>query len=235
MAERSAKGRRSLAPDFQVFIAIGGLVVLVVGAVAIGLALVITLDAGTDRAERQARYVAAIDMAALYAKAIANDERGYLMSGNREFLEEIEERTASARAAFAEAVGAAAANQRGVIASARDGFEEWLDAVHAGLAAYEVGRTETAVETSLGQTRALRKAYEEQLAFARRVAATDYSAAIQAVTAVESGSFVVLLTYLVGALTAGTWVGVWVVRRIMRPAYSLLRVFTPPSDSPDPT
>jgi len=99
--------------------------------------------------------------AALTAKGIANDERGFLMTGNGRFIEEADRRVQRARASFA--VSAAAASGRGqqdAVAEARAGFERWVSAVRREFAAFRSGDRRGPTAASLGPNRALRKRYE---------------------------------------------------------------------------
>jgi methyl-accepting chemotaxis protein len=95
-------GRHRLASDVQVLIGVGSLLALL--AVAVGLAVILIVsfeDDATGDARRHVLYATAINEAALSAKGIANDQRGFLLSGNPEYLGEIRARTTEARSAFA--------------------------------------------------------------------------------------------------------------------------------------
>lgn len=77
---------RRLTPDLQVLVGIGGLLGLVAAAVLVAVLLIVGLrNDATALASRQVAYANAVDTAALNAKGIANDERGFLMSGRAEF------------------------------------------------------------------------------------------------------------------------------------------------------
>src|SRR5262245_13013790 len=86
--------------DVKVLAAVASLVVLLVIAVAIAITLVVTIGHNASQAERQARFTDAVKAAALHAKGIANDERGYLISGYTEFLAQKDGRVELALAAF---------------------------------------------------------------------------------------------------------------------------------------
>ena len=89
---------------------------------------------------------------------IANDQRGFLLGGNPEYLGEIRTRTDEARAAFTSASNyAAGAAQREAVRESRAGFERWLRVLHEDIAAYRSGSHEQAIAASLGSTRQLRK------------------------------------------------------------------------------
>src|SRR5687767_3162436 len=160
------RGRVRLASDVQVLIGVGSLVALLAVAVGIAVFLIVSLeDDATNVSHRHVQYATAIHEAALSAKGIANDQRGFLLSGNPEYLDEIETRSAEARSAFAlagtYAVGAA---QRDALEEARFGFERWLRALQVDIRAFQRGFKERAIDASLGATRELRKIYEQSLA-----------------------------------------------------------------------
>ena len=134
-------------------------VVAIAGSIVI---LGLSGDASAE-VERQVRHAIAVDDAALHAKGIANDQRGYLLSGNEQFLATIAARTELARIAFEEAERTADGGQRDAVMRAREGFEEWIGSMSQTLAMYRAGDVEAAVDHSLGEGRELRKAYEEAL------------------------------------------------------------------------
>jgi methyl-accepting chemotaxis protein len=108
-------------------------------------------------------YLNSLHNIGLTAKATANDERGYLLTGDAEFLTEIEERLAKVDGYLEDARAAATADQ----GSDLDELEAGLDAWSAGLTAeFELYAVDPAAGTALafGTTRDLRKGYEEILA-----------------------------------------------------------------------
>lgn len=227
---RSGGGRlglsRRLTPDLQVLVGLGGLLGLVAAAVLVAVLLIVGLrNDATELAGRQVEYASAVDTAALSAKGIANDERGFLMSGRVEFLQQIEDRTAAARSAFdAAALQASDGPQRRAVDEARAGFERWMDALSAELATFQRGNHQAAVRASLGSTRALRKNYEASLARAGALGHRAIEAATSSMWASSSRSVAILLVYLLVALVAGLGVMLWIVRTILRPAHTLLRL-----------
>jgi len=58
--------------------------------------------------DRAVPYADSVAAAALTAKGIANDERGFLMTGNGRFIEEADRRVQRARASFAASAAAGA-------------------------------------------------------------------------------------------------------------------------------
>ena len=121
-------GRLRLASDVQVLIGVGSLLALLAVAVGVAVFLIVSLeDNATNLSNRHVQYATAIHEAALSAKGMANDQRGFLLSGNTEFLAELEVRTAEARSAFDSASGnAVEASEVEAAAQARSEFERWL-------------------------------------------------------------------------------------------------------------
>ena len=79
--------RVPVAPDMRVLAAIAGLLILVVVGITIAVWLILDLRRATvDFTEREVEYAAAVGDIALISKTLANDERGYLISGSDEFL-----------------------------------------------------------------------------------------------------------------------------------------------------
>jgi methyl-accepting chemotaxis protein len=175
-------------------------------------------------AERQVRYAILVDDAALNGKAIANDERGFLLSGSEEFLAQIEVRTRLAREAFTAAAQAADAAERSALNEARVGFERWLTALESDVAAYRSGDRVAPLAATLGSTRDLRKAYEASLAEAQALAEHGVARATSAVSDSSTRSVAILLAYLVVAVTVGLLVMIWTLRAVLQPSYALLRI-----------
>lgn len=216
-------GRHRLASDVQVLIGIGSLLALL--AIAVGLAVILIVsfeDAATQDAHRHVLYTTAIHEAALSAKGIANDQRGFLLSGSPEYLSEIRTRTAEARSAFVLAASyAVGASQNEAVGESRAGFERWLLALNGDIAAYRRGFREKAIEESLGSTRQLRKTYEQSLAHAYAVGVRSVESATSSLSSSASRSVTTLVTYLAFALALGVGVALWVVRALLRPAFTL--------------
>ena len=231
---RASGGLRDVALDVKVLIGVASLVMLLVIAIVIAVVLVVTVGNNATTAERQARYTAAVNAAALQAKALANDERGYFISGDLEFAQQMDARIELARAAFVSAAEAANPEQRAILGNARDGFERWLAAVEAEIAVYQAGGEEAAIETSLGPTRTLRKAYEGWLSDAAALGVVGFQDATTAVSNASTFSVILLLGYLVLAVAIGVAIALWVVRTVLRPAYALVRLLGDP-DEPEPT
>src|SRR5687767_11022672 len=92
-----------LPSSAHVVAGVGGLVALLAIAVVVALVLVVELRDATARADADVAYASSIQVAALNAKALANDERGFLISGDRQFVEQMTPRIETVRSAFDDA------------------------------------------------------------------------------------------------------------------------------------
>lgn len=200
-----------VAPDVRTWAAAGTSLVLMAVGILIAVLFISRIGSdATDLTERQVRYATALSGAALNAKAIANDERGFLLSGNEEFLVQIDVRTEVARDAFLQAINAVDGAQRQRILEAYEAFELWLVAMEDGLAQYQAGDRDGAQAASLGPTRELRKSYEAMLSTAGLIQSGIPSPTASVSASVAWGT-VVLLGFLVAATAIGLLVTTWAV------------------------
>ena len=129
----ASAGKQRLGSHVQVLVGVGSLLALL--AVAVGLAVVLIVsfeDEATNDTQRDVLYATAIHEAALSAKSIANHQRGFLLSGDQEFLDEIRVETDVGRSAFIAAASyASTASQREAVRESRAGFERWVEVVNA--------------------------------------------------------------------------------------------------------
>ena len=215
-------GRHRLASDVQVLIGVGSLLALLAVAVGLSVILIVSFeDDATDDAQRHVLYANAIHEAALHAKSIANHQRGFLLSGNPEYSGEIRTETAEARSKFTLAESYADESQLSSVRKSRAEFERWLRTMQGDLAAFRRGEREQAIQASLGSTRQLRKTYEQSLAHAYALGVRSIESATSSLSASATRSVTILLTYLAIALVIGVAVALWVVRAILRPAFTL--------------
>ena len=216
-------GRHRLASDVQVLIGVGSLLALLAVAVGLAVFLIVLFEGdATDDAQRHVLYATAIHEAALSAKSIANHQRGFLLSGDSEFLDEIRTETAIARSKFTLAASYAVdASQREAVRESHTGFERWLPALSSDIAQYRRGSRQEAIEASLGPTRQLRKTYEQSLAHAYALGVRSIESSTDSLSSSATRSVTLLLTYLAIALVLGVAVAIWVVRAILRPALTL--------------
>jgi methyl-accepting chemotaxis protein len=215
--------RHRLASDVQVLIGVGSLLALLAVAVGLAVLLIVSFKGdATGDASRHVRYANAIHEAALSAKGIANDQRGFLLSGNPEYLNEIRERTTEARSAFTLAESYAVdAEHRDALDQSRAGFEHWLGALNGDIAAFRRGAREEAIGASLGSTRELRKIYEASLRHAYALGVRSIDSSTDSLSSSATRSVTFLLAYLALALVIGVAIALWVVRAILKPAFTL--------------
>ena len=86
---------------------------------------------------------------------------------------------------------------------------------------YRRGERERAIQASLGPTRQLRKIYEQSLADTYALGVRSIDSATNSLSSSASRSVTALLTYLAVALVLGVALALWVVRAILRPAFTL--------------
>jgi methyl-accepting chemotaxis protein len=203
-----------MRPSTSTILGIAGVIALLVVSTIVGSIVILGMGGqASAEAERQIRHAIAVDDAALHAKGIANDERGFLLSGNEQFLGTITARTELARLAFEEAVRTADDGQRPDIALAQEGFEAWIDAVSGTLAMYRAGNNEEAVAQSLGRARELRLEYEDALIQADAHAVGTMRSARGSTETTWSWSVGVLIGYMLIVIAIGVALAVAVLRR----------------------
>jgi len=101
------RGLDRLPLHIQLVTLIGGLVVLVALCGAVAVALVVKLGDDGERLADRSAYTENIAAAALDAKSVANDERGYLITGEEHFRLEAERGISDATTQFRAATAAA--------------------------------------------------------------------------------------------------------------------------------
>jgi methyl-accepting chemotaxis protein len=211
---------------FQVLLGVGGLLALLAASMLVAIFLVVGLKHDETRLDdRDVPYASAAATAALNAKGIANDQRGFLLTGDPKFIDEADRRISDARAAFAAAANEAAdPTQLVAVNQAHAGFERWVQAVHGEFAAFQSGDRRGAITASLGPDRALRKTYEQSLARAQALAASSIQSARSSVAAASSRSVTILVACLLVALAIGVGVAFWLVRSIAMPVARLVAI-----------
>jgi methyl-accepting chemotaxis protein len=124
-----------------------------------------------------APHAAALSDAAVEAKGAANDERGFLMTGDASFKDDVGSKSESVHKLLATARKYAPdADHVAETDKITAQFDAWLKAVEGEFALYETDR-DAAIERALGENRDLRKTYEESLTALITEAAKDVSAA----------------------------------------------------------
>ena len=206
----------------------GGLLALVLFSTVAALYVVIGMSHDQARiTDRELSYGEAVDAAALQAKGVANDERGFLLSGDAKFLAEAERRIGSARSAFGTAQEVAATpQQHAAAAGALAGFERWVSAVHREVADFKSGDRRLAIDASLGESRTLRKAYEGSLTEAQELDVAQIASSRQTMDAESSRSIHALSVFLGCALLVGVLISAWLVRAIAVPVARLVALLS---------
>jgi hypothetical protein len=123
---------------FQAWLGVGSLLGLLAASMLIAIVVVVSLKADERHLnDRDVPYASAVAVAALNAKGIANDQRGYLLTGDAWFIHEADRRISDARAAFAAAATAAVdPAQRQAVNDAHAGFERWVQAMRGEFATF---------------------------------------------------------------------------------------------------
>ncbi|MDO5697262.1 MAG: methyl-accepting chemotaxis protein [Dermatophilus congolensis] len=128
-----------------------------------GLAIVRLGDVASvgERIQTGMSALISIEDAAVTAKAIANDERGFLLTGDKEFTDEIAERRVKVDALLDTAAqGVPTAEHREQIEKLRGEIHAWNKALDAEFALFATDRP-AATEAALETNRKLRKTYED--------------------------------------------------------------------------
>jgi methyl-accepting chemotaxis protein len=220
----------------QVAVAVGGVLALLAASVLVAVLLVEGIKHDQARLnQRDVPYATGVAAAALSAKAIANDERGFFISSDARFIDEFNRRVEAARAGFSTSANAVVGTaQRQAVQEARTGFERWVATVRGEFAMFRAGDRRGAIAASLGPDRALRKRYEASLARAQALGASAIHSGESSVAAASSRSVVILLACLLIGLAVGCAVAFWVVRTILRPVYAVLKLVSEPGKSSSP-
>lgn len=191
--------------------------VLTASIVVVVLSLVGLSKDQAELRDRNVPYAVAIATAALNAKGMANDERGYLISGDREFLEELDQRLINVRTAFAAAATSADGDRQADAAfRAHAAFERWVSAIQAQFETYQAGRREAATKAALGRGRQLRKNYEAMLVDTQSVALTALQRRNNPLA--SSAWVAILLASLLFVFVLCAVLTLWVARGLPAPA-----------------
>jgi methyl-accepting chemotaxis protein len=219
--DRRARGR--VPVGLQVKVAAGGLLALLAVSMGVAILLFVGLDQDqTHLNDRDLPYDSAINEAALNAKAVANDQRGFLLSGDLRYFEEANRRIGIARVAFKRALALADPGaQHQAVSAALTGFERWVEVVHGEFANFQQGNRHGAISASLEADRQLRGAYEQSLTTAHAMGTTSLEAKKSSVAAESTRSLRILLSCSLGGLAVGGAVAYWLVRSIAGPISGL--------------
>jgi methyl-accepting chemotaxis protein len=174
-------------------------------------------------------YITGLQSAALGAKAAANDERGFLISGEQEFRDEVQERLKKVRASLAQARGAATTDQqRQAVDKIRQGIEGWFSAIETEFDQYETDKP-GALKAAFGPSRELRKSYEKLLDAETTAAADRLSRGQDFTRAVDAARLQVLVLLLTG-LALALCFAMYLARLIVVPLRRVARVLRAVAD-----
>jgi methyl-accepting chemotaxis protein len=212
-----------LPPKLRVLAAVTGLVALLVLSTSTAVLLTLSLREHQSELQRSnVPYARAVATAALWAKAVANDERGYLISGDASFVSQMEERAGKVRGALAAALRSAdGPEQHRAADEAWVGFERWLLTVQEQFAEYRAGRRDASISDALGPGRALRKSYEASLSRAQVLADTAIRSNQESAAAASKRTIAILVGCLLVGLLVGVGLAVWLVRAVAAPRQPL--------------
>src|SRR5687767_5956543 len=137
-----------LPPRSRVLAGVTALVVVLAASILLAIFLVVALRQDqTQLHNRNVPYASAIAEARLWAKAIANDERGFLITGDRTFIRQIDQRVGYARRSFVEAQAAADGDEQiEALDEAAAGFERWHARLRSQIALYDAGNKQAATD-----------------------------------------------------------------------------------------
>ena len=170
-------------------------------------------DAREHIGDKTAPYAAALSAAAVDMKGMANDERGFLMTGDPRFLDEIAERTGKIRDELATAGKTAPqADDSEAVRAISAGFDAWAKVLDAEFELYGSDR-DAAMEVALGENRDLRKAYEEDLEAATADAQENLEGSLAGVAANTRGARGALLVALAVLAALAVLSGLWLELR----------------------
>jgi methyl-accepting chemotaxis protein len=194
----------------------------VVLALLLGSTLLAVAQVGQLREARQSElgkavpFITGLQEAALTAKAAANDERGFLLTGQRDYADEVHNRMASAEDSLARARAAAADPGRvAEVDAITAAIRAWATALDREFELYTTDRA-AAIELSVGANRELRKTYEELLTASTESASTQLREGVGFDRTVASTKRL-LLILLGAALLVSLAVAVAVARTLTAP------------------
>ncbi|MFC4062738.1 methyl-accepting chemotaxis protein, partial [Planomonospora corallina] len=206
---------RKVGGKMLILMAVLGLTALATGLA--GLSKIGTLQDEHDRQlEKAVPFITGLQRAAVDAKAAANDERGFLLTGDPEFSSGTLERFEAIDAGLAQAKAAAGSpEQAAQVEEITEGVHAWRDALSAEFALYATDK-QAAIEAALGANRELRKAYEERIGATMKEATDELAASAKFGETVDSARVLVIVVLAVG-LVWGLGTGLLVSRSITGP------------------
>lgn len=219
----SLVGRSSVRTHLGV--AFGVLVLIAVAVTGYAVMAVGDLrDTQKQTSEREVPYLTGLSDAALAAKSAANDERGFLLTGDDKFATEAQGRRT------VELAGLATARERASSSAERAAVDEIgtrLDRFNRALdQEFQLYRSDrpAALELSTGANRELRKGYESAFAEAVTLAKSNVTAASRASERAASRARMILIVLLGVVVLCGVLIAVALARLITRPLARTMQV-----------
>ncbi|MFD2091263.1 methyl-accepting chemotaxis protein [Blastococcus deserti] len=171
-----------------------------VGALAVG-DLDGLRDARSEELSTALPYMNSLHDIGLTAKATANDERGYLLTGDPEFLAEIEERLGKVDGYLEEARAASTEDQAAYLHQLEGELDAWSASMSSEFELYAQDR-EAAIALAFGATRELRKSYEGTLEIGLEEAEAGLMAGASYEETVTQATRTIVLVCALGVLLA---------------------------------
>ncbi|WP_141397241.1 methyl-accepting chemotaxis protein [Mobilicoccus massiliensis] len=174
-----------------------GLLIGVVAFVQIG-------SLSTTRSEEMGRtvpYTIGLEKVAIAAKAAANDERGYLLTGDKKFRDSVDKQLAEIDTDLSAAEQLAPDQEQESARKVHESINAWATAVRAEFVQYDTDK-DAAVKAALGPNRDLRKAYEKELTATIDKAASEMTRGGEFASAVQTGRILVLALAAVSLVVA---------------------------------
>ncbi|MGY1916803.1 HAMP domain-containing protein, partial [Blastococcus sp. SYSU DS0973] len=189
-------------------------------AAAVGFLAVADLselrDARAAELQTSMPYLNSLHELGLTAKATANDERGFLLTGDPEFQAEVDERLEKVDGLFESARSAAPTGaERAFLDELEASVGNWSESLYAEFELFPSDRA-AAVAVAMGPTRELRKTYEEQLAAGIEAGEERLMAGAGYDQTVSDATRAVVLVCLLGIALA-VLLGLVVTRSVTRP------------------
>ncbi len=196
---------------------IGGILVLLAASSALGIALLHGLSSNESTLANKAQpYLADLSTMAVAAKGAANDERGYLMTADPTFLDEIKtKRDAVVYPTLADAakIYPASSAETKAIKDIVSGYTTWAKARNAELKLY-ASNHKGAIDLALGANRDLRKAYEASIDSATAIADADVKSSDSSFISTSKTATWVLVGFLAFAMVVGIGFAVRLARSV---------------------
>ncbi|WP_203863695.1 methyl-accepting chemotaxis protein, partial [Planobispora rosea] len=214
---------RRISTKILIAVAILALTAVVTGMT--GLMKINSLgDVHDQQVNKQFPLLATLQHVALTAKGVANDERGFLLSGDPEFRDESLARFTEIETGLKQArTFTLTPDETAQVDELAEDLDGWKDALEAEYALYATDKAAAIQESTDGGTRKLRKAYEEKLQGTLTAIGEKISANTAFNETADSARFVVILVLVLG-LIWGVLSALMVARVIVGPVRAVADV-----------